>query len=580
MNRRDFFAGVLGTTQTVGTERDAEANPFPQSSRTLSTGPGSRRILRTTSGLEPIGSTDWNAKAAAQLLRRTMFGPTRAEIYQAASQPLDITLNSLFASQPPPPLPVGPTPPLQAGQTWLNAPFDSTNDGSYTAYLKAWWMGLIAQQGVSIREKMVLFWHNHFVSEYQTVADSRFMYRQLDLFRQNALGNFRQLVKLVSLDPAMLRYLNGDTNVVGHANENYGRELQELFTIGKGPEIAPGNYTNYTEQDVQAAARALTGFYDIGYRVTANATIGSAFNAAKHDTTNKQFSSAYGNTIIAGRVGADGANELDDLLTMIFAQTDADGVGRVAKYICRKLYRWFVYYDIDDVTEQNIIVPLAGIMMANNYEVQPVLDTLFRSAHFYDDNNIGCVIKNPVDFMAGTVRQLGITLPVMTDSSYFRPFNDLRSRAANIEMNLLDPPNVAGWAAYYQVPDYYETWISTTTFPLRGQFTDQLFASSGVSGLVLDRIAFAKTMSTPADPFKLISDLAEALFPFPITQTQKDYLMYNAMGLKQNDEYEWTTVWNTYWAPGGQTATNKSNVLKMLDPLLKFMVRMAEFQLS
>jgi hypothetical protein len=182
--------------------------------------------------------------------------------------------------------------------------------------------------------------------------------------------------------------------------------------------------------------------------------------------------------------------------------------------------------------------------------------------------------------MAGTVRQLGITLPVLTDSSYYRPFNDLRSRAANIEMNLLDPPNVAGWAAYYQVPDYYENWISTTTLPLRGQFTDQLFASTGVSGLVLDRIAFAKTMGTPADPFKLISDLADALFPFPITQTQKDYLMYNAMGLKQNDEYEWTTVWNTYWAPGGQTTTNKNNILKMLDPLLKFMLRMAEFQLS
>ncbi len=578
MNRRDFFAGVVATAQTAAETSPDAAASHRESNRMPSRGPDRKRLLRTTSGLEPIGPADWNTKAAAQLLRRTIFGPTRAEIYQAASQPLDATLTSLFAAQPLPDSPVGPSPPLQAGQTWINAPFDSVNDGSYAAYLKAWWMALMARQGISLREKMVLFWHNHFVTEYQTVVDSRFMYKQLDLFRQNALGNFRQLVKLVTLDPAMLRYLNGDTNVVGHPNENYGRELQELFTIGKGPEIAPGNYTNYTEQDVQAAAKVLTGFYDIGYRVTTNATIGSSFNALKHDTTNKQFSGDYGNTVIAGRTGADGANEVDDLLTMIFAQTDADGIGRVAKYICRKLYRWFVYYDIDDTIEQNIIAPLAGIMMANNYEVQPVLDTLFRSAHFYDDNNIGCVIKSPVDFMAGTVHQLGIPLPVLSDTSYYRPFNDLRSRAANIAMNLLDPPNVAGWAAYYQVPDFYESWISTTTLPLRGQFTDQLFSS--VSGLTFDRIAFVKTMGTPADPFKLINDLAEALLPFPITQTQKDYLMYNAMGLKQSDEYEWTTVWNTYWAPGGQTTTNKSNVLKMLDPLLKFMLRMAEFQLS
>jgi uncharacterized protein (DUF1800 family) len=581
MNRRDFFTGVIGTAQSVGSElAGGAAAPLALSTENSSAGPGSKRLLRTTSGLQPIRTTDWNTKTAAQLLRRTIFGPTRAEIYQAASQTLDATLAMLYAPQPSPAPPVGPSPPLQSGQTWLNAPFDSLNDGSYAAYLKAWWMALIARQGVSLREKMVLFWHNHFVSAYQTVVDSRFMYKQLDLYRQNALGNFRQLVKLVSLDPAMLRYLNGDTNIVGHANENYGRELQELFTIGKGPEIAPGNYTNYMEQDVQAAARVLTGFYDIGYRVTTDATINSSFIAAKHDATNKQFSSAYGNTVVQGRTGAAGANELDDMLTMIFAQTDADGVGRVAKFICRKLYRWFVYYDIDDTTELNIIVPLASIMMANNYEVQPVLDALFRSAHFYDDNNIGCVIKNPADFFAGTVRQLGITLPGMTDSSYYRPFNDLRSRAANIEMDLLDPPNVAGWAAYYQVPDFYETWISTTTLPLRGQFTDQLFASAGVSGLTLDRIAFVKTMGTPADPFKLIDDLAEALFPFLITQSQKDYLMYNAMSLKQNDEYEWTTVWNTYWAPGGQTTTNKTNVLKMLDPLLKFMFRMAEFQLS
>jgi hypothetical protein len=151
-----------------------------------------------------------------------------------------------------------------------------------------------------------------------------------------------------------------------------------------------------------------------------------------------------------------------------------------------------------------------------------------------------------------------------------------------LEMNVLDPPSVAGWDAYYQVPDFYELWISTTTFPLRGQFTDLIFTGvgSGAGRLTFDPIAFAKTMSSPADPFQLVNDLSTQLFPIPLTQTQKDYLMYNAMGLVVNGEGSWTTAWNAYWAPGGQTTTNKNLVLKMLTPLLKFMFRMAEYQLG
>jgi len=513
-----------------------------------------------------------------------MFGPTRAEIHQAASQTLDVTLTSLMATQSAPDPPIGPSPPLTAGQTWVNLPFDALNDGSYANWLKAWWVGLMARQGISIQEKMVLFWHNHFVSAYATVADSRFMYKQLALFRQNALGNFKTLVKLVTLDPAMLRYLNGDTNTKAHANENYGRELQELFTIGKGPQIAQGNYTNYTETDVQAAAKVLTGFSDVGYRTTANATIDYAFTAANHDTTNKQFSGQYGNAVIQGRTGVDGPKELDDMLTMVFSQIDTDGVNKVARYMCRKLYRWFVYYDIDANAETNVIIPLANIMVSNNFEVKPVLDALFRSAHFYDDNNIGCMIKNPLDFIVGAVRQTGIPVPALTDPNYYLAFGDLRNRASILEMNVLDPPSVAGWEAYYQVPDFYEIWISTTTYPLRGQFTDLIFTGVGSGAstgkLTFDPIGFAKSMGTPADPFQLVNDLASQLFAIPITQTQRDYLMYNAMGLVLNGEGVWTTAWNAYWAAGGQTTTNKNNVLKMLTPLLKFMFRMAEFQLG
>jgi uncharacterized protein (DUF1800 family) len=577
MNRRKFISDLAGSGDPDFVESSAALGMGG-----LSTGEEAperqdmRRLIRSTKGLEPIGVAEWNANTAAHLLRRTMFGPTRAEIQQAAAQTLDASLASLFAAQPLPAPPVGPTPPLATGQTWVNSAFDSTYDNTFAAYLKAWWLGLMTRQGISILEKMVLFWHNHFATEYVDVQDSRFMYRQLDLFRQNALGNFKVLVKLVTLDPAMLRYLNGNTNVVGRPNENYARELQELFTIGKGPEIAQGNYTNYTEQDVQAAAKVLTGYADTGYRNTTTATIGYSFTSGKHDASNKQFSSAYGNAVIQGRTGTDGAKELDDLLTMIFAQKDADGISRVAKYICRKLYRWFVYYAIDNTVEQNVIAPLATIMQSNNYEIQPVLDALFRSAHFYDENTVGCLIKNPVDFVAGSIRQAGIATPDLASVAFYRPFNDLRSRASNMQMNLLDPPNVAGWQAYYQAPDFHELWINTTTLPLSGQFTDLLF--SGVGGLTFDRIAFVRTMSDPSDPFKLVDDLAAALYPLALTKTQKEYLLYSAMGLKVSDEYEWTLLWNAYST--NPTTTNRNNLLKLLDPLLKFMFRMPEYHLS
>jgi uncharacterized protein (DUF1800 family) len=586
MNRRDFFAGTMGSLREEVAALNEEGAQDPQTPAKASlSAPRTRNLIRSTKGLEVVSPQDWGTKTAGHLLRRTMFGPTRAEIQQAASQTLDATLTALMAAQPAPDAPIGPSPPLAAGQTWVNLPFDSVNDGSYTNWLKAWWVGLMARQGMSLQEKMVLFWHNHFVSAYSTVADSRFLYRQNVLFRQNVFGNFKNLVKLVTVDPAMLRYLNGDTNTKTRPNENYGRELQELFTIGKGPQIAQGNYTNYTEADVQAAAKVLTGYSDVGYRSTANATIDTLFTLSNHDTTNKQFSAQYGNTVIQGRTTAvDAPKELDDMLTMIFSQVDTDGVNKVARYMCRKLYRWFVYYDIDATAETNVIVPLANIMSSNNFEVRPVLDALFRSAHFYDDVNIGCMIKNPLDFIVGTVRQTGIPMPTLTDPNYYSAFGDLRNRAAIQEMNVLDPPNVAGWEAYYQVPDFYEIWISTTTFPLRGQFTDLIFTGVGsgtsTGKLLFDPIAFAKTMSSPADPFQLINDLSTQLFPIPLTQTQKDYLMYNAMGLVVNGEGSWTTAWNAYWAAGGQTTANKNLVLKMLTPLLKFMFRMAEYQLS
>jgi uncharacterized protein (DUF1800 family) len=426
----------------------------------------------------------------------------------------------------------------------------------------------MVDQPVSIVEKMTLFWHNHYVTESIDVGDARMAYRYNALLRANALGNFKTLTKLVTVDCAMLRYLNGNTNTGANPNENYARELQELFTIGKGPEIAPGNYTNYTEQDVMAAARVLSGWRD------SNATFQGYFTASRHDATNKQFSSAYQSAVITGLAGTAGANEVDALLDLIFLQQET------AKYLCRKLYRWFVYYVIDETAEANVIVPLADLLRTNNYDIVPVLQTLFKSAHFYDPVNIGCVIKNPVDLTAGTMRVFGVQFP--DGSNYAAQYGQWKyvyQQAEQMQMLLGDPPGVAGWPAYYQTPQFHELWINSDTLPKRKAFTDKMgTAGNRTNGttIVIDPIAFAQEVSDPSDPNALIDEFAQYLFPVAITANQKAFLKETLIpGLP---DYEWTIEWGDYLADPSDTAKRDAVNMK-LQALLLLMMSMAEYQL-
>ena len=512
--------------------------------------------VRITAGLEPYRGP-WNAPVAAHLLRRTTFGPTRSEIASAAALTMDEVIALLLQDQPPPSPPIDPT----TGLTWIGKVFDSTLDSRYQGYLRSWWMGLMATQGISIREKMVLFWHNHFPTEYQTVPDSRFMYRQNALFRSFALGNIKELVKAVTLDPAMLYYLNGYKNRGDGNNtpdENYGRELQELFTIGKGPQIGPGDYTNYTEQDVKAAAHVLTGWRVTGYRDAQNPNIGFYFSEAWHDKKEKVFSEAYQNTRIPG--GTDGALELNDLIEMIFRQPET------AKFLCRKLYRWFVYYEIDAMTEENVITPMANIMRDSNYEVLPVLEALFRSSHFYDVNNIGCMIRNPVDLIAGTLRSLEISLPASgSQAAAFYPLMaSLVNTASTLQMNLMDPPDVAGWPAYYLSPEFYRLWLNTITLPSRWAFTDSLVNGLrvGSATYAVDVIAMAKQVSIPIEPKVLISEWAQVLFPFELTADQLEYLDRSVL-IPGLPDYVWTQYWESYIADPNNTQKRNAVVTRL-----------------
>jgi uncharacterized protein (DUF1800 family) len=498
-----------------------------------------------------------------------MFGATKADIDYFLNLSVTAAVDELLTAS------ATPIPPLNnyndanytdpytpAGQTWVNAAYDNNGNGKRKLSFKAWWVGLLLNQQRSITEKMTLFWHNHFATETGTIGDARLCYKNNALLRQYALGNFKDLTKQVTLDPGMLRYLNGYLNTKNAPDENYGRELQELFTVGKDPQM-------YTEDDVKAAAKVLTG-----YRIdTVNIT--STFDPTKHDTGNKQFSSFYNNTVITGQSGANGANELDDFLNMIFATNE------VALFICRKIYRYFVYYTIDSTVETNIIQPLADIFRNNNYEIKPVLDALFKSEHFFDELNRGCSIKNPVEFFVGSCREYGAVFPDQTDLAqqyYF--WRALGTQFTGCGMDIGDPPNVAGWPAYYQAPAYYETWINSDTLPKRTQYTDLLitngYTHQGFT-LALDPVAFVAGLDNPSDPNAVINDTLSIFYSIDTDINLFNYLKAILLSNQVTDSY-WTTAWVNYAANPSNT-TNYNIVKTRLVQMFQYIMSLAEYQL-
>jgi uncharacterized protein (DUF1800 family) len=570
MDRRTVLAKVSGSAlagKAATAAKDAAFAKFANAALP--------KRAAVTTGLEPyVGA--WDARHASHLLRRVLFGCSKADLAKAlaltASTCVDTLLDVKEETVPPPISTDANDTGVTVGQTWTTVPYDGTFNGTRQRSLQNWWMALILRREFSAREKMALFWHNHLATELDVVGDPKYAYAHHLLLRKSAVGNFRDLVRQITLDPAMLQYLNGDSNTNTNPNENYGRELQELFTVGKGPEIAAGNYTNYTEEDVKAAARVLTGWRDVHDAPAAE------FQEKKHDIKDKAFSSAYGNTVITGRSGPDaGTQELDDLIKMIFAQAET------AKYLCRKLYRWFIHYDIDATVEANIIAPLADQLIKADFEVKPVLATLFKSAHFHDALNMGCQIKTPLDIVAGTLRQLDIPVPDGSDAlKQYSLMAALVGEASRMQLEIGNPPNVAGWPAYYQTPVFYEVWINSDTLPRRVQLTDKLASAKGYgyytdkSILSADVLAWAKTTSAPGLVNTLVPELAAPFYPIALTDTQIKYLkdvMLNGL-----PDYEWGVEWDDYVA-APTDATKIKPVETRLRALLGAMMQMAEFQL-
>ncbi|MFN6112431.1 MAG: DUF1800 family protein [Bacteroidota bacterium] len=561
--------------------------------------------------LAPFKGT-WTRREAAHLLRRATFGASIAEIDAAVKAGLGNTVNSLFTPLPIPKLPVNTADGSKwipdAGKVWTStAVFGDPNDSStstaydirkgpgfYNGITKTWWSQLMILNPPSIQEKLTLFWSNHFATEMSAVQHSILSFELLAYLRANAFGSFKALARRVTFDGAMLRYLNGNVNTKGSPNENYGRELQELFTIGKGPEISQGDYTTYTEQDVRAAARVLTGWRDFGPRdlvLTAsdqdlrdnkpkNAPVfpdnpNAVFVLTQHDTGDKQFSQRYGNRVIKGRNTVQGAiAEVDELLDMIFEQS------ATAEYLVLRLYRWFVNSDISDEVRSDIIKPLANQLRNNGYNVGPVLQTLLSSEHFFDATLRGCQLRSPADMVIGLLRAVPGWKPLVDPALESRFYGGIATSLAAQQMDLNDPASVAGWEAYYQSPDFDRMWLTTATLPLRNGFTDALLVNNNALGRkpILDTVAFVKQLQGASDSLDMIAQLNEIFFAVPFTESTTMMLAEEVL-MNGGRHYEWATLWNAHLAD--PTKVSAFNAVRTpLDRLFKYLFRMAEFQLG
>jgi hypothetical protein len=410
--------------------------------------------------LSPIGPADWNYDFAAHLLERAGFGGTPEEIQALAkitpAQAIArlVRFEGTDISQLPPFDHSGihdpglePFPPTRPAVTdlakekgealgikvkptgnrrlqpvvneffyWLRASVLETNRVSY------WWANRMLTSPRPLQEKMALFWHGHFASNEAKVRDYRKLLGQLELFQKQGTGNFRDLTVAVAQDPAMLSFLDAGVNVKGASNENFAREIMEIFTMGVG---------HYTEADIREAARAFTGWNYVDLKFVVNKD--------QHDDGEKTF---LGHT---GRL--DGVDVID-----IIMQQPA-----TADYIAGKIYRYFVREDLSPELQKK----LGAILRENHYEITPLLETIFLSRDFYSPASVGTQIKSPVQLAVSTYKKLGQrNIPGVPD------FNLV---TAALGQQLFSPPTVAGWAGG-------QSWITPGLLLERGNLArDILF---------------------------------------------------------------------------------------------------------
>jgi uncharacterized protein (DUF1800 family) len=386
----------------------------------------------------------------------------------------------------------------------------------------------------------------------------------------------------------MLFFLDNYANTKDQPNENWAREFLEVFALGKGGE-------NYTEEDIRQTARLFTGFY--------NGTINSLTRGKfldpetgiyrggayinKHDTGNKTFSAAFQNTTIKGaQTSEEMWRELDDYVNMVFAQMAA------AKFLSRRLYRFFVRDTISDEIENGIITPLAKTLLANDYELKPALEKLLASKHFYDAGDdgksgnevVGALIKSPLELMFQGVSVFEPNMPHIRNNNeaYYQTFwQAMEEFFIPAIMPRFLPESVAGFPAYYQTPGYSKLWFNASTMIARYQLPELLlthenfskkFTKGGIKIDILGFVRYSGYFSQPANADAVVQTFIDYLLPEAVSEKRFQYFR-NALLIGLGDD-NWNLEWNDYLKSG-----NGSAVYGALSNFITTLMGSPEYQL-
>ncbi len=385
----------------------------------------SRARTRGSLGQGRVNPLASQRERIAHLFRRAGFGATPQQLDEFSRRPYDDAVEYLVNYE---------QVPDDLEQRLKLNPVDRSRIDS----VRQDWLFRMLHTKRPLQEKMALFWHGHFATANSKVNSALLMHRQIELFRRMALGNFRELVLEVSKDPAMLRWLDGNQNRKGAPNENYARELLELFTMGIG---------NYTEKDIKEAARAFTGWF---MRLAPGAQNRPGqdnyeffFDRNQHDFGPKTF------------LGETGPWDGGDIINIIFKQP------ATSRFIARKLFSFFAYENPEEATVER----LAAVFEKHNFELKPLVRAIFKSPEFLSPRAYHALIKSPVEFCISLMRELGIAVPP----------TDLPAVLRRMGQDLLNPPTVKGW-------DGGAEWITSVTLLERFNFANRLV--SGRTGRV------------------------------------------------------------------------------------------------
>ncbi|OWW27126.1 hypothetical protein B4Q04_05475 [Zobellia sp. OII3] len=489
-----------------------------------------------TASLAPY-TTPLDRNRAAHLYRRLGFSASVETIDQAVGANASTLVDTLISQA------LGaPTIPEPEWANWNNSNYPEDDDLSNemkrtqkNEFSVAYAKNMLNN---NLRDRLSFFWSNHFVTQIEVYRCNPFLYHYVECLQRNALGNFKTFVSEIGLTDAMLYYLDGAYNNGNNPNENYARELYELFTLGEG--------NNYTEQDIIETARAISGYVERGELGCEHVT----FDPEKHDS---------GSKTIFGQTGNWG---YDDVIDILFEQRPNE----LAWFICKKLYEFFVHPDSNDDAgnAQTIILGMADTFIANDFEIAPVLSQLFKSQHFFDDEAIGVIIKSPYDLYFNLLKESSFSYDDTLISSVIN-YTGLLSQV------MFNPFDVNGWQRN-------RTWINTNFMIGRWLTSEALieefFQANSEQFRVLGLALSGTDGQTSSNPDVVAKPIIDFFLPKGLLNESEYQKAYDIFRSDIQPEYYEGGTFETW------TLQTSLEGPKQVYLLLQYLARQPEFQLK